>query len=397
MAALVLQRFRSHGFTVEPVWRDDAVEAVCRFALLGTERPDALLLAPEHGTRDFASQTEGAYSLAERIRGLNDNLVFPGRVRAKTLPIVLAAYGTDVLFYHSDRDTPPSLHWFRVCRSNRSLLEEVKTAIREWRRSLLDQLDLVGYAITRDDAGFFQVGQAFIRRFRETDFLAVGASPKTLRDADYYIVPNDILEDAQAFIDLEELLNNYRVVAKARRVKPETVFQEFFEAYPHMMLRGDFGSLHPKPRLPRPEAPGRFFAPDFLQGPRLLSAQRRWGVAELKLPDVPLLEHQRAFHRGFSQKVHKAINQLVDYREVIDRRDSAVMEALRRQVGGVPDNPRLAVIIGRRPKAKEDLRDLHHRMRTMLEPLDVDVITYDDVLETEQRRLILQFTLGTDP
>jgi hypothetical protein len=65
---------------------------------------------------------------------------------------------------------------------------------------------------------------------------------------------------------------------------------------------------------------------------------------------------------------------------------------MKRRLGYVPQNPRAAVVIGRRPP-QADMADFDHRARTMLQPLDIELVTYDDILDDEEQRLLLQHAL----
>jgi hypothetical protein len=221
--------------------------------------------------------------------------------------------------------------------------------------------------------------------------LAPDVTPTGLGAARWYILPSDVLDrEVPGLLELEDLLNTYTDRAKLRRVKPETIFQEFFDssAHAHMLYRGLFEQNHRKVTLPR--ADGRWDQPDYVQRPRRLSSvRRRGGVLDLKLPDVPLLK--AGYRRDFSAKVHGAVAQLRDYRDRIDKRDPAVLAALQRQLGWIPRHPKLAVVIGLRQR--EDPDALRHREETLLRDLDVDLVTYDDVLDREARRIVLQHSL----
>lgn len=384
----------SQGFVVEPIPQRQAPACIERVCLAPTSRPDALLFAPEMelGTPRFGyPDSKNAYELIDEIRSLPDHLCFPGQVRAKTLPIILAAFGTDPLFYSPERH-PWGKKWCRVVRDPRRLHDEIREGIREWRQALLSELDYVGYAITRDEAGQFHVSHAALRRQREGDILAEDASLHGLRSAGYYILKSDVIDDLPAYRELEALLSTFRDVADARECNPETALQDFFERNPHMMLGDSFGGLRPKARIPRPNG-CHPWVPDFAQEPRPFSlVHNRWGFTDLKLPDVRMLNAKR-LHRGFSAKVKEALDQLLDYRDDIENADSRAQALLMKWYGCIPRNPKLAVIIGRRPSQVDEIEELDHRIGTYA-PLGVEVMPYDDILDGEEDRLLLQFSLG---
>jgi len=306
---------------------------------------------------------------------------------------VLAAFGDDHFFFAPfdpsvGRRRTRGFKWFHACQDPRTLMDVVIEAVREWRYTLAEQLQDYGYAIERDDNGAYRVGQALLRPKRESDIVSERAS---IRRAPFYILQTDALDDLPVYRQLETVLNTFRQIAKASRRKPETVLQLFFEQNPHLLARRRYGRQHAKPVLPRKGK--RPWAPDFVHEPLPLSeVHRDWSITDLKLPDAKILERPRAFHRGLSWAIHRAINQLSDYRDQIQSRDPKIREAVIRRFGTVPLRPRRAVVIGRRPNNAEEIELVHRRARDL--GVRVDLITYDDLLDDEAQRILLQSVLG---
>jgi hypothetical protein len=69
------------------------------------------------------------------------------------------------------------------------------------------------------------------------------------------------------------------------------------------------------------------------------------GLMELKGPTEKNLT--QGFHPGFTAKVHRAVDQVRDYARFL--RDPANVSAILRAFGYIPDDPQLAVLIGRAP------------------------------------------------
>jgi len=399
------------GFIPEIVTRWSVPSYLHRAALASRGRPDAVVFAPNFAVARPRPNTSflanpkfdedfTVWGAIAQIRDLSDSVLLAGHVRAKTVPIVVAYWPT--LSYGTFFTDPPAVpvRWVRVSEGHADLVEKIVLAIRDWRRDLFESLSWIGYAITRDDQGRFHVGHALRRPPRENDLLGEDASWQDLRRSNFYIVSADVGEDVPAWQELEDLLDTYerRAALRRPRVKPETILQEFFETHAHMIFRGLFESNVPKLRIPDPQrGSGRKgeHIPDFAQLPRSLSMiETRTGLLDLKLPKEQLLERSR-FHRDFTRSVHKAVAQLTDYRDRLAQGGSRMEGMLKRQLGYVPQNPRLAVIIGRRPP-KADLGDFEHRARTTVAPIGVDLVTYDDILDREEQRLILQSRLLPD-
>jgi len=339
-------------------------------------------------------------ALYRRIRSLSEKLVFKGGVRARTTPLVflsLVSVLSDptekriAMDYnrtpiHSD-DFP---HWSTlVDASQASLVSAVTEAIQRWRNALIAELDYVGFTVSFDAAGRLEISHALRRRRRDAQILAPDGTPGSLRASQYLILAEDVLTQFSVYSELKHLLENYEAIANAESLKPETVFQRFFEKHPHLVQRGLFEKLWAKPKLRIPESPSKHLSPDFVLRPRIgADVGTNWEIMDLKLPDDQLVT-SRSFHPAYAAKLTKAMQQLRNYRNYFSRSDDAVRRELVSQFGYQPVHPRLAILIGRRER--EVGLD---RVQGNAGDLDIDVITYDDIIEFEENRLVLQGTIA---
>jgi hypothetical protein len=137
-----------------------------------------------------------------------------------------------------------------------------------------------------------------------------------------------------------------------------------------------------------PEAPGRFYQPDFVMKPRTgASVGTNWEILDLKLPDDALMT-AGSVHPALSAKLTRAVQQLRNYREYFSRRDNETRGELITRFGYQPLHPRVAVLIGSRQRAEGIERAQGSAA------LDVEIITYDDIVEFEESRLVLQAPLA---
>jgi hypothetical protein len=359
-----------------------AIEATAR----GGGRVDAVVLpAP----LDVGVGPDESRAVARNIRGLDERLSFRGGVRARTVPIVMHTrlVGAAARLRTFGSPPPPYLDdvkWYAWGEDD--VVEAVVDVIGRWRQDLLNELDYVGYTVALDGAGRISVSHALRRKRRESELLADESTPGALRDAQFLILAEDFLDSFGRYDELKFLLEHYEQVAKSNGQKPETVFQRFFEAHPELIQRDAFSAVFAKPTLRLPEAPGRFYQPDFVMKPRTgASVGTNWEILDLKLPDDPLVT-SGAFHPAFSSKLTRAVQQLRDYREYFSRHDTK--DELIARFGYQPLHPRVAVLIGRRDRAE----GLERAQGSAA--LDVDVITYDDIVEFEESRLVLQAQLA---
>src|SRR5262249_54952244 len=155
-------------------------------------------------------------------------------------------------------------------------------AIQAWRDDLLAELEYVGYVVGIDAGGQYHVDHAMSRKRRESELLTDEASPGALRRNQYLILSADVLAGFGPYFELNGLLRTYEQIAKERGVKPETIFQEFFEKNPQMIYRNEFAKHFAKPALSDPMS-GRVIQPDFVLQPHTAPALASWEILDLKL------------------------------------------------------------------------------------------------------------------
>jgi hypothetical protein len=375
------------GFGVQVVPPAALLPALRATALAGG-RLDAVVLGVDE--RDQDGQIVAAQAALD-IRNLDQELSFRGGVRVRAVPIVFTDIAVPVRELHSGvavRSFPGGIDAVveRVRWSAYHDIDELPLAIVEvlkgWRQALLEELDYVGFTVSLEADGRPKVSHALQRKRRQSELLADEASPGALRHSQYLILAEDFIESLGTYDELRFLLEHYEAIAKAEGIKPETVFQRFFERNPHLIQRDLFDRHWAKPTLRLPENPTKFFQPDFVLRPRVAaSIGTKWEVMDLKLPDDPLLA-SGTFHPAFSQKLTKAVQQLRNYRDYFSRVDTR--DVLISQFGYQPLHPRLSVLIGRRDRT--EMLDRAHGSAA----LDVNILTYDDIVEFEESRLILQ-------
>jgi len=106
---------------------------------------------------------------------------------------------------------------------------------------------------------------------------------------------------------------------------------------------------------------------------RLIEIMELKGPAELNL--------SRRHHRGFSAKVHAAVDQVKDYDDYVRHPDN--LRVVEEAFGYVPAKSKLAVLIGRAPTRDED-REIFEQRQSQL---NVEVVTYDEILQTQGNQI----------
>lgn len=371
------------GFSSDLISPLPRITEALRILSLGSGHLDAVIMLH---TGSITSGTTNPWYSALEIRDLPDDLCLQGSVKTKSIPLLLVIDSEQSGFPRPEASIP-WLRTYDLTRNSEHLGTVLLDLIHDWKTNLLSELESVGYAVTLDVDDGLSVSPAFRRPDAEGEILAQSANLQALRRSRYLILSADVLGDLAPYQELQFLLNNYRQIAKQQKTKPEEVFQKFFEQHPSMIQRDMFAEHWARPRLRLYPDPRQYIEPDFVLKPRVApSIGTKWQVLDIKLPDVPLTTGQ-GFHPGFSAKLLRAVQQLYDYRDRFNREESR--DELLSHFGMHPRNPRLAVLIGRGPE-REEVEDLT-RSHGSLKMLDIEIVTYDEILETHAKDLLFQF------
>ena len=179
---------------------------------------------------------------------------------------------------------------------------------------------------------------------------------------------------AKAFLlvnlsELEDLINDPR----AR----EFELQRFFEAHPNFLRLWNYNDVYPHVYLTREdEGP---LVPDFILIDRQLQKAM---ILDLKLPRFTTVIQKQNRER-FSAAVADARAQLLEYRDWFE--DASNRAKLKGKVGMEVYRPRIGVIIG----TNEDFQSAFQRQKIVSRHSDVEIVTYDDIVQYAQRRLLL--------
>ena len=153
--------------------------------------------------------------------------------------------------------------------------------------------------------------------------------------------------------------------------------QSFFENHPQLFRLWEYRNVYPQVILTRDDD-GELI-PDFLlTDPELQRAM----ILDLKLPCKTIAVGSKD-RRRLSAPVMEAKAQLTAYRNWFAEKSNRAK--VKEKYGLEIYQPRLAVVIGRR----RDFTNEVDRQHIVSQHPDLEVMTYDDVLEFAKRRLLL--------
>lgn len=173
---------------------------------------------------------------------------------------------------------------------------------------------------------------------------------------------------ADEIAELEEMICNPKASEKD--------FQKYFETHPHFFRRWDHREVYSQVCLTRNKEGS--LIPDFiLTNPEIQEAT----IVELKLPKPKLIRRQENRDR-FADAVMEARSQLLEYKDWFE--DQRNREKLVGKVNMEIFRPRLAVVIGR----SKDFKCAIDRQKLAARTPDIDVVTYDDIVDCARRRMV---------
>lgn len=303
-----------------------------------------------------------AVDVAESVRSLPEQCAMRDGRKWKTVPVIIFANAFDGLppYY----EMPDGVHVLPpVCSHHPSLsLRRIREHTDEYYDRILRDYVSLGMLV-RFENGHVQVGPALRKKDPTIESAYYYAKADRRANRGWVTVKRDhegLRHDVDIFHHLLETDAS------------ETAMHRFFEQHPAFLMEALLGvPLSHRPVFASPEG----FTPDYSLLP-ILGPVRNSAVEllELKGPGEAILGGR--LHRGFTSRVHRAVDQVRDYDRYL--RDPANAKAILASFGYIPDASRLAVLIGRMPQGPD--YEVFFRRKS---EICVNIVTYDDVLEIQ--------------
>lgn len=306
-----------------------------------------------------------AMGLAEAVRSLPENRAMRDGRTWKSIPFVVFA---NPLECESPVQYPASLATVLppYCNGIPSLaLARIQESVDRYHDRLFREYQTAGIS-TRIERGHAQIGP--VKKPNLTKESAYYSAAMDRRDHKSWVT---VKRDDEGVRDDVEVLQQ---LLDRNATEPE--LHAFFEQHPALLMESMLGiPLSHKPNFIQP----RNFKPDFALSPILGPLdENSIELLELKRPKERLLTGR--LHRGFTARVHRAIDQVRDYDRYL--RDPLNLEAVLKAFRYFPERSKLAVLIGRTPNGS-DLETLARRRRE----INVQIVTYDLILETQASQI----------
>jgi hypothetical protein len=328
---------------------------------------DAIVCMADMGSLMLAQRLFD-FPLARAINVAKDIRDLPGRCtmrdgrKWKSVPFIVL---TDTYSEISGTKIPENVRILRHEFDPLLDLNNVQGIVDAYYDRVLGDYDSLGMMV-RVVNGRAQIGPAMKRKNPEAETELYCSAGDQRRNTGWVTVKRDrdgLRHDVQLF---EELLN---------RGATETEMHRFFEEHPAILMEARMGipvSHQPKFAHPSMHTPDYSFVP-------ILPATRS-DIELMEMKGTNAQTFTQGLHPGFAANVNRAIDQVRDYD--FDLRNPVNFEVIQRAFGYIPSKSKLAVLIGRSPRGSE----LEWWQRRQ-ESLDVEIITYDKIFETQTKQL----------
>ncbi len=363
----LIQTWRDHHHIVETLPFDRLMDYVRFNPSSRWAAVDAIVCKADTDPEGIATYTlPRALKLAADFRGLPEQYAMRDGRKWKSIPFVLVSE-QPFYFGYPEEITRLAVTLIKPSPYPVEILLKVRDAIDDYIKRVLEDYRNMGLLV-RFEKGRAQIGPALKKRDPELESSYYYAPADRRNNRGWVTVMRDN-EGLRADVELFQQLLDMNAT--------ERQMQRFFEEHPFFLMQARLGI-----QIPHPSYATRRWSPDFaftsILGPRDINDVE---LLEMKGPAEKLLNRHKN-HPGFTSILHNAIDQVRDYGRYISHPENH--EKIMKQLGYIPTQSRLAVLIGRDYQDAERLEVLERRHS---EVPDIDVITYDNILETQADQL----------
>lgn len=247
------------------------------------------------------------------------------------------------------------------------IIPKISDTVDDYIKRVLEDYHDLGLMITFEK-GHARIGPALKKKDPEMES-AYYYAPADRRDNKRLMT---VMRDGEGLrADLELFQQLLDMGASERRM------QQFFEDNPFFLTQARMGV-----QIAHPSYKTKRWSPDFAFTSILgFTDVKDIELLEMKGPAENLLNTHH-HHPGFTAKLSSAIDQVRDYGHYLNNPTNE--EKLLKQLGYIPTQSKLAVLIGRNVD-KDEYREILEYRQSFVP--DVEIITYDKILETQAAQM----------
>jgi hypothetical protein len=310
--------------------------------------------------------------LTQEVRRLPESRAMPDGRKWKAIPIVIVLSGAASSFFREELQqfaSDESAVFVEAQVEFDATFLSIDRTVREYRQRILAEFSNLGFLVSYRE-GRYRVGPAMNSSQDLEGFFYYGPGDHRRLNGRCFTVDRNVYGVQYEAEQFEALIN--------RSETSEAELQDFFEAHPHFLSDARLSS--PLPHIRLEDQSGTALIPDFIIKP-IVAYQRdsNWQVLDLKKPGARLLAGPSR-HIRLSHDVTQAIAQLRDYGDYFGNPENT--DRIAEILGHRLRYPELAVLIGRWGECDVEMLD-----KAQSRERDVRIVTYDEVLERQQRLL----------
>ncbi|MDP9039358.1 MAG: DUF4263 domain-containing protein [Acidobacteriota bacterium] len=328
---------------------------------------DALLCKADTDPDGVATYTlPRALKLAADFRQLPESCAMRDGRKWKSIPFIVISE-QPYFFGYPDEIRRLNVTLIHSTPYPQQILSKVKETVDDYLKRILEDYRQLGIMFTFEK-GRARIGPALKKKAPEME-------------SAYYYAPADRRNNrgwVAVMRDQEAISTDVEIFQRLIDMKvSERQMQCFFEENPFFLSQLRLGV-----QVPHPSYRTHRWSPDFAFTSILGASDiEDIDLLELKGPAEDLLNNHK-HHPGFTSILQSAINQVRDYGEYISHPEN--YRKIMRQFGYIPTTSKLAVVLGRDSDDKEKMEILDKRRQYVP---DVEIITYDKILETQAHQL----------
>ena len=292
------------------------------------------------------------------------------------IPVILIADKGDHISIFSKYKFSDVIESIDIAKFN-SHISKFISAVREWRRNTLDELDNLGIKFNSGQIDYTYYFSSNKRLNLETNILSENFRliPRKLYYA--WLTSNE----RQIELAINAYITQLKIATRTdNKKKEEKEFHKIFNANDFLIKRDNYSKHWYEAKMRYGK--GNFFEPDYSLKPNF-SQKTDLSILEVKLPSEGFIKKTK-FHPSPYSSLMNHIFQVNDYKEYIE--SDEYNSKLKKLFGFIPSNVEYNLLIGRQSAKDDNLEMLSRRMRQM-DALHINLLTYDELLEYQVRYL----------
>jgi hypothetical protein len=328
---------------------------------------DAILCKADTDPDGIATYTlPRAVSLASSFRDIPEPCAMRDGRKWRSIPFIVIS-DLDYQFTYPSEINRLGITIIRPTTQTSDTVRNINDAVNDYIEKVLDDYQDLGMLITFEK-GRAKIGPALKKKDPEME-------------SSYYYAPADMRDNKRLMTvmrDSEGLRADVELFQQLLDMDAgERAMQRFFEDNPFFLTQARMGVqiAHPSYKINR-------WSPDFAFTSILgFTDVKDIELLEMKGPEEKLLNTHK-HHPGFTSKLSSAIDQIRDYGHYLKHPTNE--QTILKQLGYIPTQSKLAVLIGKSVDKDEYQEKLRYRQSFVP---DVEIITYDKILETQAAQM----------